>query len=173
MPSGTKADASPSNAASAGSAAGRPAGTLAGAASGTGAGKEQRVTKQRLAVSAALDELDDFVSTQELYRILQNQGVSVSLATAYRILQSLAEDGLVDVLRNGEGEAVYRRCAVTGHHHHLLCRNCGKAVEVEAPAVETWAARIAQDHGYTEVAHTVEIFGLCPDCTALRAAGKL
>jgi Fur family ferric uptake transcriptional regulator len=120
-----------------------------------------------------LDELDDFVSTQELYRILQNQGVSVSLATAYRILQSLADDGLVDVLRNGEGEAVYRRCAVTGHHHHLLCRNCGKAVEVEAPTVETWAARTAEEHGYTEVAHTVEIFGLCPDCTARKAAGLL
>lgn len=164
MPSGTKADATPSNAASA-------AGT--GAATGSGPGKEQRVTKQRVAVSAALDELDDFVSTQELYRILQNKGVSVSLATAYRILQSLADDGLVDVLRSGEGEAVYRRCAVTGHHHHLLCRNCGKAVEVEAPAVETWAARIAKEHGFTEVAHTVEIFGLCPDCTALRAAGKL
>lgn len=135
--------------------------------------KEQRVTKQRLAVSAALDELDDFVSTQELYRLLQNQGVSVSLATAYRILQSLADDGLIDVLRNADGEAVYRRCAVTGHHHHLLCRNCGKAVEVEAPAVETWAARVAAENGYTEVAHTVEIFGLCPECTAKKAAGLL
>ncbi|MDR6413888.1 Fur family ferric uptake transcriptional regulator [Pseudarthrobacter sulfonivorans] len=162
MPFGTKADATPSNA---------PSG--AGTGAGSNPGKEQRVTKQRVAVSTALDELDDFVSTQELYRILQNKGVSVSLATAYRILQSLADDGLVDVLRNGEGEAVYRRCAVTGHHHHLLCRNCGKAVEVEAPAVETWAARTAAEHGYTEVAHTVEIFGLCPDCTALRAAGKL
>ncbi|MCO4263666.1 transcriptional repressor [Pseudarthrobacter sp. MDT3-26] len=160
MPFGTKADATPSTAAS-------------GAGTASVPGKEQRVTKQRVAVGAALDELDDFVSTQELYRILQNKGVSVSLATAYRILQSLADDGLVDVLRNGEGEAVYRRCAVTGHHHHLLCRNCGKAVEVEAPAVETWAARIATEHGYTEVAHTVEIFGLCPDCTALRSAGKL
>lgn len=135
--------------------------------------KEQRVTKQRLAVSAALDELDDFVSTQELYRLLQNQGVSVSLATAYRILQSLADDGLVDVLRNTDGEAVYRRCAVTGHHHHLLCRSCGKAVEVEAPAVETWAARVAAENGYTEVAHTVEIFGLCPECTSKKAAGLL
>jgi Fur family ferric uptake transcriptional regulator len=166
MPFGTKADettpstSAPSAATGAGSAV-------------TGAGKEQRVTKQRLAISAALDDLDDFVSTQELYRILQNQGVSVSLATAYRILQSLADEGLVDVLRNGEGEAVYRRCAVTGHHHHLLCRNCGKAVEVEAPAVETWAARTAKDHGYTDVAHTVEIYGLCPDCTARKAAGKL
>ncbi|MET4143322.1 MULTISPECIES: Fur family transcriptional regulator [unclassified Arthrobacter] len=162
MPFGTKADATPSNA---------PYG--AGAGAGANPAKEQRVTKQRVAVSTALDELDDFVSTQELYRILQNKGVSVSLATAYRILQSLADDGLVDVLRNGEGEAVYRRCAVTGHHHHLLCRNCGKAVEVEAPAVETWAARTAAEHGFTEVAHTVEIFGLCPDCTVLRAAGKL
>ena len=144
-------------------------GTKLAAPAATG-GREQRVTKQRLAVSAALDELDDFVSTQELYRILQNQGTSVSLATAYRILQSLADDGLVDVLRNGEGEAVYRRCAVTGHHHHLLCRNCGKAVEVEAPAVETWAARTAAEHGYTEVAHTVAIYGLCPDFTARKAS---
>ncbi len=172
MPFGAKAESTnPASAAATGANAGtapKPAGVA-----GPAAVKEQRVTKQRLAVSAALDELADFVSTQELYRILQNQGVSVSLATAYRILQSLADEGLVDVLRNGDGEAVYRRCAVTGHHHHLLCRNCGKAVEVEAPAVETWAARTANEHGFTEVAHTVEIFGLCPDCTGRKAAGTL
>lgn len=135
--------------------------------------KEQRVTKQRLAVSAALDELDDFVSTQELHRILQERGISVSLATSYRILQSMAEDGAVDVLRNPEGEAVYRRCAVAEHHHHLLCRDCGKAAEVESPAVERWAAKVAQEHGYTEVNHTVEIIGLCPECTELRRAVRL
>ncbi|MBP2216119.1 Fur family transcriptional regulator [Arthrobacter sp. CAN_C5] len=128
-------------------------------------GTEQRVTKQRLAVSAALDDLDDFVSTQELHRLLHETGQPVSLATTYRILQSMSEDGLVDVLRNGENEAVYRRCAAPHHHHHLLCRNCGRAVEIEAPAVEKWAARIAEEHGYIEVAHTVEIYGLCPLCS--------
>jgi Fur family ferric uptake transcriptional regulator len=128
-------------------------------------GPEQRMTRQRLAVGNALDSLDDFVSTQELYRLLHERGDSVSLATTYRILQSMAEDGQVDVLRSGDGEAVYRRCAVEHHHHHLLCRNCGKAVEIEAPAVERWAARVAQEHGFTEVAHTVEMFGLCPDCS--------
>ena len=133
--------------------------------------KEPRVTKQRLAVSGVLDELTDFVSTQELHRILQDRGTSVSLATAYRILQSLADEGQVDVLRNADGEAVYRRCAVTGHHHHLLCRSCGKAVEVEAPPVESWAARTASEHGVTAGEHTVEIFGLCPDCTA-RSSGR-
>ncbi|MGY3567019.1 Fur family transcriptional regulator [Sinomonas sp. RB5] len=132
--------------------------------------REQRVTKQRVAVSAALDSLEDFVSTQELHRLLQGEGASVSLATTYRILQSMAEDGLVDVLRSDDGEAVYRRCEATGHHHHLVCRRCGKAVDIEAPAVETWASRVARDHGYTAVEHTVEIFGLCPECTA-RGAG--
>jgi Fur family ferric uptake transcriptional regulator len=131
-----------------------------------GPAKEQRVTKQRLAVGAALEKIDDFVSTQELYRLLHNDGVSVSLATSYRILQSMADDGLVDVLRNAEGEAVYRRCSVASHHHHLLCRSCGKAVEVEAPAVESWAAATAQAHGFTQVQHTVEIYGLCPECSA-------
>lgn len=127
--------------------------------------KEQRVTKQRLAVGAALEKIDDFVSTQELYRLLHNDGVSVSLATSYRILQSMADEGLVDVLRNAEGEAVYRRCSVSSHHHHLLCRTCGKAVEVQAPAVESWAAKTAQAHGFTQVQHTVEIYGLCPECS--------
>ncbi|GAB4099767.1 Fur family transcriptional regulator [Sinomonas halotolerans] len=134
--------------------------------------KEQRVTRQRLAVSAALDRLEDFVSTQDLHRRLHDEGASVSLATTYRILQSMADEGVVDVLRNDDGEAVYRRCEATGHHHHLVCRNCGKAVDVEAPAVETWASRVAREHGYTDVAHTVEIFGLCPECTALAGTGQ-
>lgn len=128
--------------------------------------KEQRVTKQRLAVSAALDGLSDFVSTQELHRVLQNSDVQVSLATTYRIVSSMAEEGLIDTLRNGDGEAVYRRCEATNHHHHLLCRRCGKTVEIEAPSVESWAAKIATENGFTQVRHTVEIFGLCPECSA-------
>ena len=129
-------------------------------------GSEQRVTKQRLAVAAALKELDDFVSAQDLHRLLLDRGDKVSLATVYRILQSMADDELVDVLRAAEGESVYRRCRAEHHHHHLVCRNCGKAVEVEAPAVETWAARMASENGYTAPTHTVEIYGLCPACTA-------
>ncbi|MEE1622202.1 Fur family transcriptional regulator [Zafaria sp. Z1313] len=127
-------------------------------------GGEQRVTRQRLAVGSALGELEDFVTAQELHRWLQDRGEKVSLATVYRILQSMTDDGLLDVLRAVDGEASYRRCAAEHHHHHLVCRSCGKAVEVEAPAVEAWAARVAAEHGFTEPSHTVEIYGLCPDC---------
>ncbi|MEU5420693.1 Fur family transcriptional regulator [Streptomyces sp. NPDC001407] len=124
-----------------------------------------RSTKQRAAVSAALDEVDEFRSAQELHDMLKHRGASVGLTTVYRTLQSLADAGEVDVLRTSEGESVYRRCS-SGHHHHLVCRVCGKAVEVEGPAVEKWADSIAAEHGFVDVAHTVEIFGTCGDCAA-------
>ncbi|WSB07577.1 transcriptional repressor [Streptomyces cyaneofuscatus] len=125
-----------------------------------------RSTRQRAAVAAALDEVDEFRSAQELHDVLKHRGDSVGLTTVYRTLQSLADAGEVDVLRTTEGEAVYRRCSTGDHHHHLVCRLCGKAVEVEGPAVEQWAEMIAAQHGYVNVAHTVEIFGTCAECAA-------
>jgi len=70
----------------------------------------------------------------------------------------------VDVLRTDDGESMYRRCS-SGHHHHLVCRECGRAVEVAGPAVEKWADQVAAAHGFTDVTHTVEIFGRCPECS--------
>ncbi|WP_328910067.1 transcriptional repressor [Streptomyces sp. NBC_00234] len=128
-----------------------------------------RSTRQRAAVAAALDEVDEFRSAQELHDVLKHRGDSVGLTTVYRTLQSLADAGEVDVLRTTEGEAVYRRCSTGDHHHHLVCRMCGKAVEVEGPAVEQWAETIAAQHGYVNVAHTVEIFGTCAECAATAA----
>ncbi|MCK1813142.1 MULTISPECIES: Fur family transcriptional regulator [Streptomyces] len=131
-----------------------------------------RSTRQRAAVAAALAEVDEFRSAQELHDMLKHRGDSVGLTTVYRTLQSLADAGEVDVLRTSDGEAVYRRCSTDDHHHHLVCRICGKAVEVEGPAVEKWAEAVARDHGFTDVGHTVEIFGTCDECTAARGNGK-
>ncbi len=137
--------------------------------SGRGPG-EVRNTRQRRAVADALAGREDFISTQELHALLRDRGESVSLATTYRILQSMCELGELDVLRSGDGEAIYRRCAAEHHHHHLVCRRCGATVELEAPAVEEWAGRTAAAHGFTQVDHTVEITGLCSAC-GVRAAG--
>ena len=123
-----------------------------------------RSTRQRAAVAAALAEVEEFRSAQELHDMLKHRGDSVGLTTVYRTLQSLADAGEVDVLRTAEGEAVYRRCHSDDHHHHLVCRHCGKAVEVEGPAVERWAESVAAEHGFKDVGHTVEIFGTCGDC---------
>jgi Fur family ferric uptake transcriptional regulator len=122
-----------------------------------------RPTRQRRAVAAALRSFDDFRSAQEIHEMLRRTGENVGLATVYRTLQALAECGEVDTLRTEDGEAVYRRCSTT-HHHHLVCRSCGRTVEVEGPAVEAWADSVAARHGFTDVSHTLEIFGTCPDC---------
>lgn len=126
-------------------------------------GNRQRATRQRAAVAAALDSIEDFRSAQELHDLLKQRGDAVGLTTVYRTLQSLADAGDVDVLRTSDGESVYRRCS-GGHHHHLVCRSCGRTVEVEGPAVERWADRIAEEHGFVEVSHTLEVFGTCPAC---------
>ena len=122
-----------------------------------------RPTRQRRAVAAALQSFDDFRSAQDIHDLLRTSGDNVGLSTVYRTLQALADGGEVDVLRTEDGEAVYRRCSGT-HHHHLVCRECGRTVEVEGPAVERWADGVAGEHGFRDVSHTLEIFGTCPDC---------
>ncbi|MQA11990.1 MAG: transcriptional repressor [Pseudonocardiaceae bacterium] len=124
----------------------------------------RRSTKQRAAVANLLDQLDDFRSAQELHDELRKRGEGIGLTTVYRTLQSLSDAGEIDVLRTGTGEAIYRRCS-SHHHHHLVCRHCGYAVEVEGPAVERWTDRVANDNGFSQISHTVEIFGTCAECT--------
>jgi len=133
---------------------------------------ETRVTKQRLDLSEALEKVDDFATAQQLHRWLQEAEKKVSLATVYRLLQSMADDGLVDVLRSGDGEARFRRCITEVHHHHLVCRSCSKTVEVMAPSVERWAARVAAEHDFSDPEHTVEIYGVCAECRAAAESGN-
>jgi Fur family ferric uptake transcriptional regulator len=125
-----------------------------------------RTTRQRIAVAELLERVDGFRSAQDLHDLLRHDGASVGLTTVYRHLQALAESGQVDVLRTGDGEAVYRRCPTETHHHHLVCRDCGRSVEVEGPEVEAWATAVARTHGFTDVTHTVEVFGRCSACAA-------
>lgn len=122
-----------------------------------------RTTRQRTAVSDLLAGAEGFHSAQELHSMLTSRGERVGLTTVYRTLQALADAGEIDVMRLPGGEHLYRRCS-RGHHHHLVCRVCGRTVEVAGPAVEHWAERVATAHGYVDVSHTLEIFGTCAEC---------
>lgn len=124
-----------------------------------------RPTRQRTAVAHALGTGETFRSAQEIHEELRAAGEGVGLTTVYRTLQAMADAGEVDVLRN-DGEAVYRRCRSDEHHHHLVCRSCGTTVELADDDVERWAAAVARRHGFTDVSHTVEVFGVCRACRA-------
>jgi Fur family ferric uptake transcriptional regulator len=130
-----------------------------------------RTTKQRTLIATQLKQLDEFVTAQHIHEILVSNGAKVGIATVYRNLQSMANNGDVDVLHI-DGEALYRTCGVQKHHHHIVCRECGKAVEIEIPGFEQWVRTHASRHGYTDIEHTVEIFGLCPECTQKKIASQ-
>jgi Fur family ferric uptake transcriptional regulator len=126
----------------------------------------QRNTWQRERVRAALADTQGFVSAQDLHAALRDDNTGIGLATVYRALATLAASGEADQLQSPEGEAIYRACSSTGHHHHLICRGCGTTVEIQANDVEQWAQRTAASHGFTRAEHVVDIFGLCATCSA-------
>lgn len=123
-----------------------------------------RNTWQKRAIDEVLDSSPDFLSAQQVHHSVAESGRTVSLATVYRVLQSQVEDGVVDILALDDGQTLFRKCESTGHHHHLVCRNCRATEEIAAPKIEQWADHVGQDFGYTQIDHTLEIYGICPQC---------
>ncbi len=146
------------------------AGQHAGNDARPGPGQKLRSTRQRAAVADVLSGVSDFRSAQDIHALLRSRGEAVGLTTVYRTLASLAESGDVDAIRTDDGETVYRRCTSSRHHHHVVCRSCGRTVEVQGPAVERWAERVAGEAGFVDVTHTLEVFGTCGPCA--RAGGR-
>jgi Fur family ferric uptake transcriptional regulator len=113
-----------------------------------------------------MEDLESFLSAQELHMLLRQRDAKVGLTTVYRNLQAMSERGEVDVVRRGDGEALYRKCVTERHHHHLVCRRCGFSVEIENEDLERWAQRAARRHRFSDVSHDLEIFGVCETCSA-------
>ena len=119
-----------------------------------------RSTRQRAAIAALLENVEEFRSAQELHDELRRQGEGIGLTTVYRTLQSMASAGQLDTLRTDTGESMYRLCS-QHHHHHLVCRMCGNTVEVAGGAAEIWADEVAVEHGFTAISPRVLRSGFC------------
>ena len=126
-----------------------------------------RKTRQRSAVRAHLERGQDFQTALQIYDGLRTAGDKIGLTTVYRTLQAMADGGELDMLRTADGEAAYRSCS-TGHHHHLVCRSCNRTIELTGPTVERWAAKVADENGFVEVQHHLEVSGVCGSCASQR-----
>jgi Fur family ferric uptake transcriptional regulator len=122
-----------------------------------------RPTRQRLAVLAALSNEEGDATAQEVHASLRRRGQRVGLATVYRTLAALSERGIVDELSHHPRESCYRLCG-QGHHHHLVCSECHRVVELGDCDLEDWLGRLGNAHGFTLTGHTVEVTGVCSDC---------
>jgi Fur family ferric uptake transcriptional regulator len=123
----------------------------------------QRLTKQRKAITEALTSQENFRSAQEIHALLNANGETIGLSTVYRNLTEMFESRDVDMIIGTDGESQYRLCS-DNHHHHLTCTKCGLAIEITGEALEVWAKHVGIDNGFTEIAHTLEITGVCRDC---------
>lgn len=130
----------------------------------------RRATTQRAALEEVLAATDEFATAAELHAALRDRGARVGLATVYRTLADMLAVGAIDSLRGPAGETLYRHCEDSEHHHHLVCRVCGRTEEVSAPPVERWAKAVAKQYGFTEIDHEIEFFGLCAECAASAAS---
>jgi len=120
-----------------------------------------RKTEQREAILEALRASDRAVTAQELHGTLDGVG----LATVYRNLQRLADEGVADTLRRDNGEQTFLLCG-GGHHHHLSCRVCGRVEQVRDCRLDDWARAVAAEHSFAEVEHRAELVGVCAACAA-------
>ena len=121
-----------------------------------------RETRQRTEVLDALAG-GEALSAQDLHERLRARASRVGLATVYRTLRLLSEEGAVDVLRDDPTQARYRLCS-TEHHHHLVCESCGAVVEIPECDVDEWARKVAATEGFEVRAHRAEILGRCARC---------
>ncbi len=114
-------------------------------------------------ILSTLEHVGGFASAQEIHRAMVRDGKNIGLTTVYRGLQALIKENIVDILRRDDGEAIYRVCG-DAHHHHLVCKKCGRTVEIEGGEIEKWALQEAAHYGFREVGHSAEIFGICSNC---------
>lgn len=127
------------------------------------AGAGLRATAQRAIVLAELAAERDDVTAQQLHERLRARGERLGLATVYRTLRLLAEVGAVDVLSHHAGELCYRWCG-DEHHHHLLCSECHRVVELVDCELDPWLERVSREHGFVTTGHRLEVSGVCADC---------
>jgi Fur family ferric uptake transcriptional regulator len=132
--------------------------------------KKRNSARQRKILDLLQDQ-EAFLSSQEIHKLLQHEGESVGLATVYRQLEVLTVSRVVDSIINMKGEKLYRNCGqADSHHHHIICRICGTAAEIDSPELEGLTKLIARRHNYKEVTHSLELFGVCSSCSTIQSS---
>ncbi len=120
-------------------------------------------TRSREKISAILRKERRYLSAAEIHELLKHARATVSLSTVYRTLDLLHAKGEASSRVDEHGEATYVICAPT-HHHHAICRKCGKVEEVACEAMERFADELRTHHGFALDDHAMEFFGRCAAC---------
>jgi len=122
-----------------------------------------RITQPRRAVIRVLVQDEGYSSPGEIRERARAHCPSVGQVTVYRTLDLLSRMGFVRRIHTENG-CHGRASAGLGHRHHLICRQCGAAVEFEGCDLSPFLAQVSGQTGYAIEEHLLELVGLCPEC---------
>jgi Fur family ferric uptake transcriptional regulator len=129
-----------------------------------------RLSRQRVLIAAAADDMASAFSARELLAAVSAADARTGLATVYRAIKELCGSGFIERVGSRDGAAVYARCRSAGHHHHLVCTECGR-VEDSDCGVEEALRQVAAATGFAITGHELNMSGVCPAC-AERSGGE-
>ncbi len=122
-----------------------------------------RITPQREMIIETLAHSETHLSAEQIYYRLQPRSKSINLATVYRTLDLLVEQGYATRLVSKEGKFLY---ATKQHsrHIHLVCRKCGRSISAEYEGLQPFLAQLKESYGFQVEMEHLTFYGLCPDC---------
>jgi Fur family transcriptional regulator, ferric uptake regulator len=122
------------------------------------------MTRPREQIASVLRASKRFVSAAEIHHALAATKKKVSLSTVYRTLEHFVAKGGVTARVDDAGESTYMLCEPVHHHHHAICRRCGRVDDVDCTAIEQFSEALRSLHGFQLDDHTMEFFGRCRTC---------
>ena len=125
-----------------------------------------KFTSQREAILQTLYENQDHFTSEHLYMLVKqkNPNLNIGIATVYRTLALLEENGLVSSISLGMQGKKFE-IANKPHHDHLICIKCGKIVEFENEQIEELQNKIAKENGFELTDHLMQLYGICKECS--------
>ena len=124
-----------------------------------------QVTAQRLAVLRAVSGRPP-CTADVVAEDVRAEIAAISRQAVYSALGMLAEKGLIRRIQPARSPALYED-RVGDNHHHLICRRCGKTVDVDCAVGDTPCLTAAADSGYQIDEAEVIYWGTCPECLAV------
>jgi len=123
-----------------------------------------RLTPQRIMVLSAIENSDNHISAEEIYAQIVAHYPNVNISTVYRTLELLKRLGLVTETDLGEGRVRYHS-AEKGHHHHLVCRECGVIIDLDESVLSPVKDALLKEYGFLADLRHLAIMGRCVNCS--------
>ena len=122
-----------------------------------------RLTPQRLMVVSAIENSEDHISADEVYSQVVDKYPNVNISTVYRTLELLKRLGMVTETDLGGGRVRYHP-ANKGHHHHLVCQECGAMIDLDESLLRPLQEALLLEHNFIADLRHLAIHGRCVVC---------